>query len=197
MVERFHRQLKTALKAQLNPDSLMEALPLVLLGIRTALKEDISSTAAEMVYGKTLRIPGEFFTSSPTISLPDPSDYVSQFKTHMKSIRPSPPCPTQRNSHIIDGLSTATHVFIRQDAICKPLQPPYDGPFPVVKRTDNHFTTDINGRQDTIFVDRLKPAYLDTDHPPPIQQTALPTTIQTTRSRRHVHFPQYLASYMS
>ena len=123
MVERFHRQLKAALKAQLNPDSWMEALPLVLLGIRTALKEDISSTAAEMVYSKTLRIPGEFFTSSPTTSLPDPSDYVSQLKTHMKCIRPSPPCPTQRNTHIIDGLSTATHVFIRHDAVCKPLQP--------------------------------------------------------------------------
>lgn len=40
----------------------MDALPLVLLGIRTALKEDIASTAAEMVYGTTLRLPGEFFT---------------------------------------------------------------------------------------------------------------------------------------
>ena len=47
MVEHFHRQLKCALKAQTNTDLWMEALPLVLLRIRTALKEDISSTAAE------------------------------------------------------------------------------------------------------------------------------------------------------
>ena len=63
MVELFHRQLKAALKAQPNPTAWMDALPLVLLGIWTALKEDTSSTAAEMVYGGTLRLPGEFFTA--------------------------------------------------------------------------------------------------------------------------------------
>ena len=50
MIERFHRQLKAALKAQPNPHSWMDTLSLVLLGIRTSLKEDISVTAAEMVY---------------------------------------------------------------------------------------------------------------------------------------------------
>ncbi len=54
MVERFHRQLKASLKAQLNPPAWINALPFVLLGIRTALKEDI---AAELVYGTTLRLP--------------------------------------------------------------------------------------------------------------------------------------------
>ena len=52
-------------------------LPLVLLGIQTALKEDISSKAAEMVYGTILCLPGEFFTTSPTLPLTDSSDYVS------------------------------------------------------------------------------------------------------------------------
>ena len=121
MVERFHRQLKAALKTRPQPDSWTDVLPLVLLGIRTALKEDISATAAEMVYDTTLRLPGEFFTPSQTSSLPDPSDYVSNLRTHMRAIRPPPPRPTQRNSNVIDGLSTATHVFIRHDAVRKPL----------------------------------------------------------------------------
>ena len=64
MVERFHRQLKAALKAQPNPDAWIETLPLILLGIRTALKEDLNTTTAEMVCGTTLRLPGEFFSSS-------------------------------------------------------------------------------------------------------------------------------------
>ena len=36
MIERFHRQLKAALKAQPQPDAWMDTLPLILLGIRTA-----------------------------------------------------------------------------------------------------------------------------------------------------------------
>ena len=41
LVERFHRQLKASLKAQRDPSKWTEALPLVLLGIHTALKEDM------------------------------------------------------------------------------------------------------------------------------------------------------------
>ena len=175
----------------------MDALPLVLLGIRTALKEDASSTTAEMVYGTTLRLPGEFFSSSPTPSLTDPSDYVSQLKAHMQRIRPPLPRPTNNNSQVSNTLSTATHVFVRHDAVKRPLQPPYDGPFEVVKRTDKHFTLNINGHHDTVSVDRLKAAHIDVDtHPPP--PTPQTTTVsnapdRVTRSGRRVHFPDYLS----
>ena len=176
MVERFHRQLKAALKAQPTPSAWMDSLPLVLLGIRTALKEDTRATAAEMVYGTTIRLPGEFFTTSSTPSPVNPSDYVSQLKTHMQRIRPPQPRPTRRNSHVSQSLLTCTHVFIHHDAVRKPLQPPHDGPYLVLKRTDKHFTIDINGRKDTVSMDRLKPAHLDTTYtditPPPIQKSA-------------------------
>ena len=212
MVERFHRQLKAALKAQLLPHAWMDSLPLILLGIRTAVKEDISSTAAEMVYGTTLRLPGEFFTTSHLNPLPDPSNFVSRLRTHFKSIRPSPPRPTQWNSNIPHGLSTATHVFIRHDAVRKPLQPPYDGPYRILKRTDKHFTIAINNRNDTVSIDRLKPAHLDIEQPEPSQThttthlpsqptppppTLTPPTTRSTRSGRHVHFPQYLSRHVS
>ena len=57
MIERFHRQYKAALKAQHNPMQWMDALPLVLLGIRSAVKQDLSTSTAELVYGTTLRLP--------------------------------------------------------------------------------------------------------------------------------------------
>jgi hypothetical protein len=41
-----------------------EALSLVLLGIRTAYKEDLKSCVAELVYGEPLRVPGEFLMST-------------------------------------------------------------------------------------------------------------------------------------
>ena len=48
LVERFHRQLKAALRAQLDVTNWEDHLPMVLLGIRTALKEDLHCTAAEL-----------------------------------------------------------------------------------------------------------------------------------------------------
>ncbi len=52
LVERF--QLKAALTAHGGPTKWAEALPLVLLGIRTAVKADSQCSAAEMVFGTPL-----------------------------------------------------------------------------------------------------------------------------------------------
>ena len=61
IVERFHRQLKAALHARLTGPDWMDELPLVLLGIRAAPKEDLSCAPSELVYSLTIRLPGEFF----------------------------------------------------------------------------------------------------------------------------------------
>ena len=60
LIERFHRQLKTALKCQSIPSNWVSALSLILLGIRTSLKGDLRCSAAELVYGTTFRLPGQF-----------------------------------------------------------------------------------------------------------------------------------------
>jgi hypothetical protein len=41
-----------------------EDLSLVALGIRTAYMEDLQSSAADLVYGESLRVPGEFLVKS-------------------------------------------------------------------------------------------------------------------------------------
>lgn len=69
MIEWFHRQLKAALKYQPNLTNWVSSLPLTLLGIRTALKEDLQCTAAELVYGTTLRI----FDTSSSDPAPEPT----------------------------------------------------------------------------------------------------------------------------
>ena len=61
LVERTHRQLKASLIAVLNDRSdWPSALPLVLLGMRAAYKPDIGTSAAQLVFGEALRLPGEF-----------------------------------------------------------------------------------------------------------------------------------------
>ncbi|BHF77213.1 hypothetical protein SprV_0502031700 [Sparganum proliferum] len=57
LVERFHRQLKTALMAQPDPSRWSDHLPLVMLSLRSTLKADIGCTAADLVYGTSLRLP--------------------------------------------------------------------------------------------------------------------------------------------
>ncbi|XP_029652043.1 uncharacterized protein K02A2.6-like [Octopus sinensis] len=56
MVERFHRQLKAALRASPNPQSWTECLPIVLLGCRTAIKADLGFSSAELLYGTNLTL---------------------------------------------------------------------------------------------------------------------------------------------
>ena len=69
LVEHFHRQLKAAIKTHATA-LWTESLPLVLLGICTALKGDLQCTAAELVYGMSLRLPGEFFSPSSSPATP-------------------------------------------------------------------------------------------------------------------------------
>nr|VZI39845.1 unnamed protein product [Spirometra erinaceieuropaei] len=91
LVERFHRQLKASLRAHDNPSHWSEHLPLVMLGIRTALKPDLECSAAELVYGTTLRIPGDFFGHSQSSGDLDPSDYVQRLRQAMTHLRATPP----------------------------------------------------------------------------------------------------------
>ena len=129
LIERFHRQLKAALKYQLNADHWIDSLPMVLLGICTSLKAAIHCSSAELVYGTTLRIPGEFFPGIGHDELADPMSYVTRFRAAMQRLN-SPPVrkQTQRNVHISQDIKCCTHAFVRCDSVRKPLQCPYDGP---------------------------------------------------------------------
>jgi cleavage and polyadenylation specificity factor subunit 1 len=205
MVERFHRQLKSSIKA-LNNHKWTEVLPAVLLGIRTAVKPDINASAAEMVYGTTLRLPSEFI--SPTKPKITEDTFLTRLKSHVNNFTPASSSAHCNNKIFIHSdLFTCSHVFLRIDAVQKPLSQPYSGPHKIIKRTPKTFTIDFNGKQTTISIDRLKPAYIDstplitpiptTNSSPLPQNTSVTNTphTYTTRSGRHVHFPKNFVSY--
>jgi len=64
MVVRVHRQLKAALRAYGDSSKWFDVLPLVLLGIHAAVKEDIGCSAAEVVFGTQFRLPGQLICPS-------------------------------------------------------------------------------------------------------------------------------------
>lgn len=160
-VERFHRHLKAAIRAH-GTDQWSVVLPTILLGFRAAWKEELKATTAEMVYGTPIRLPGEFLSPSPGIA--DPATFLGKLKETMQKLLPPPPRQqTHRAVFVSKDLSTCTHVFLRTDTIKKGLQPPYEGPFQVLSRADKVFKLLIHGRQSTVNIDRLKPAYIPRD----------------------------------
>nr|VZI39582.1 unnamed protein product [Spirometra erinaceieuropaei] len=202
LVERFHRQLKTSLMAQPDPSRWSDHLPLVLLSLRSTLKADIGCTAADLVYGTSLRLPGELVSPSNMLTFFEPCSYVEQLRSVMRKLRATPPRASPANSFIPSDLDKCDFVLVRHDAVRRPLQPPYDGPYKVLRRSDKDVVIERNGKTDTVSSDRVKPAYIDdSDHPspqhwtppqtlrPPPSTGDSPPPVRHTRSGRHVHWP--------
>ena len=208
MVERFHRQLKSSIKAY--PDSFRwtEILPLILLSIRNTVKADITCTPSQLIFGTSLRLPGQLITPASTKNDLDPTLYADRLKSAMQLLKPISPRLLITTSHVPNNLHTCTHVFVHTDAVRKPLEPPYTGPFKILRRHTKHFTIFMYGKEQTVSIDRLKPAYLDKDilpppavrtvpapssaSPAPITNTSTTAPSPTTRSGRKDHFPDSL-----
>lgn len=215
MIERWHRTLKAALMC--HGTSWTLALPVVLLGLRTTHKPDVGSSAAELVYGETLRLPQEFVDPNQLTKLDDQPDFLRRLREHIGSIR-----PTKASRHgspavfVHNDLDSCSHVMLRTDCIKPPLQPPYTGPHPVISRDIHTMVIAVNGKRTTVSLSRVKPAYVFKEASPTTKpqvelKTETATTqkpandanggaaghnqlvagqsTRTTRSGRHVHFP--------
>ncbi|CAB0004085.1 unnamed protein product [Nesidiocoris tenuis] len=168
-VERWHRVLKSALKAQLTADWVSK-LPTVLLGLRSYVIPSCGVTPAEIVYGTGLRLPGDFLhPSSASGNESLPGVLVTKLKESLKALRPVPvEIHSKPKVFIHKDLRSSSHVFVRHDAHRKPLQPVYDGPYKVLVRRDKTFDIETHRGTDTVSLDRLKPAYLLADPEQPI-----------------------------
>ena len=170
LCERFHRDMKAALRASLTGCDWVDRLPWVMLGLRSAPKEDLQASAAELVYGQPLRVPGEFLPEATT-----PWSPASHLSAARGAAGAFAPVPTSRHclpqTYVPKDLPSARYVFIRHDSHRSPLQPPYDGPFRVLEAGEKNFVVDMGGRPERVAIDRLKPAHLDIGDP---VQVALP-----------------------
>lgn len=158
----------------------MDALPSVLLGLRCAYKEDIKATSAELVYGTTIRLPGEFFGDNSNRNVSGTaSDYVTKLRSVMQSIRPAQTSAhATRNVFVHQAMSNCRNVFVRNDAVTPLLQPPYDGPYQVLDRGPKTYKLLVRGKPKTISIDRLKPAFEATSN----EEELVPTATTTSSS---------------
>lgn len=164
MIERFHRSLKSSLKARLTTPNWVDELPWVLLGLRTAPKDDLGHSSAEFVYGEPLTIPGEFISTHPSHS--HTKDFLTSFRQNTSLHSPR---PTHHHGYhqtnLPQNLKSAKYVYIRVDSHRGPLQKPYTGPYAVIAPGEKHFLIDVGGKSERISIDRLKAAVVDSTQP--------------------------------
>ncbi|KAF8776904.1 Gag-Pol polyprotein like [Argiope bruennichi] len=130
MVERLHRPLKQALTC--HQADWLDALPLVLLGIRTVLREDVNTSAAELVYGSSLRLPEQWYEEKSIDRCPD---YVARLQRLLRTINPTFPLRYgSQRIYAAKDLETGNKCVPASTFVQEilELQTPYEGPFKVV-----------------------------------------------------------------
>ncbi|GFY21422.1 pol polyprotein [Trichonephila clavipes] len=144
---------------------------MVLLGIRSSFKQDLEASSAELVYGTTLKLPGEFFVN--TLATTSTTSFLQCLRQHVRSFRLVPVKHHGSNPVFISkDLLQASHVFLRIDR--------------VLSRTDKVFKLEINGKAVSVSIDRLKAAhsYSDCESTSPIPTSKSPKDVITRSGRR-------------
>ena len=130
IIEILHRHLKAAIMAHQDKNWL-EALPFVLLGIRSCFKTDISTAASELVGIATVRPDVEMFIFNQRRS--------HRFMHHPRKIFARlQPVPASRHCEpdvfVFKELADCKHVFLHIGPLLRALQPPYARPNEAMQR---------------------------------------------------------------
>ena len=89
------------------------SLPVVLPGPRSAVKELLGRSATEIVYGTTLRLPGEFLHKYNVDAHTGLDNYSDKLRLAMSRLRLCPPRDsTQNNIFKYKEIVTCSHVFL-------------------------------------------------------------------------------------
>ncbi|GBN47209.1 hypothetical protein AVEN_114221-1 [Araneus ventricosus] len=139
-----------------------------------------SASTAELVYGSSLRLPGQLHEEKRIDQCPD---YVARLQRLFRAVSPTFPLRHgPQRIYIPKDLETCSHVFLRRPPFKKTLQTPYEGPFKVVRRLPKDFIILIKGQERIVAMDRLKPAFILNGSDEPTEQEH--QTYRTRFSRR-------------
>ena len=147
LVERFHRQLKAALRARSGGKEWLEHLPWVLLGLRTAPKEEANVSAAEAALGSPLQLPGQPLpVDRPNVQEGGRPGIPSTVKRSYAEVAAGPP----------SWPGEGDLVYVRDGQPRGPLAPTYSGPYRVLEQKGKALRILVGEKEDWVAVERTK-----------------------------------------
>jgi hypothetical protein len=116
-----------------------------IVGIRTSFKADLQASVAELVYGEPVRIPDDLL--NPTADPVEPAHLITQLRRHMARLRPIPATHYASSATFLHkDFHNCTHAFLRQDATCRALEPPYSVPYKALSRREKTLQLLMRGK---------------------------------------------------
>ncbi|GFQ80573.1 reverse transcriptase [Trichonephila clavata] len=183
LIEQQHCSIKKALRCYLSSLTWTENVPLILLGLHSAIKQDLGCSSAELVYGSLLKLPGElFFSTSNEIKH---SEFLRHLQKVICELRPILTTTHGRKTvFVASKLSSCSHVFIFKNAATSSLQPTYLGPYATKRRKEKYFDVDVDGLIKRISIDHLKEAFFVKNEAESLKSTVDPESknVQVTKS---------------
>ena len=114
-----------------------------------------------MVYGTNLTLPGDMIEPPSAEPQLTPMEFVSQLREQMADVQPTLSRYTGRAVYIPKDLASCEYVFLRTDAVRRPLQRPYTGPYKVLGRKRYTITIQTSHGPEDVAIERVKPAHVD------------------------------------
>lgn len=163
MVERFHRFLKSGLMA--HKKDWMDVLPIVLLGIRTQVKEELMASPADLMFGTNLSLPGDLIADNDVPI--DTNEFLAKLRIKMKVNRSGLTRPPPNIQEFIpDSLRQVKFVWLKKENRGS-LVPPWHGPFKVIQLKDKSVIVQTANGPNEVSLENVKPAFVEDDSQPP------------------------------
>lgn len=131
MVERFHRDLKAAIRCHFDQRDWVYLLPTVLHGLRTCDRCDTDACPAVMIHENFLRVPGQFFILDR--EEPDHHRFLNVFRRYMYKVKPVPVSHHNSNrAFIFKDMANCSHVHLESTVRESKLDRPYKGSYKLI-----------------------------------------------------------------
>ena len=177
--ERAIKTIKTAFTAKLDSANWVMHLPIIVLSLNSMIKEELQTSAVEILFGQCLRLPGDIVTPEPRCSIS--SDIIENTRCFAESLHSTSTRVQQTTSVFLPKtLNTCKYVFVGDDSNSSQFVSCILWCFLVVERNQEVFKVLKRGRLVSVGINNIKPGYVLQDLESPQSPPPFPSERQST-----------------